>query len=60
MIQTLDFIARRAIEDGTLVPLLEDYLTLGPSIFALYPENRRLSAKIGVFIDFLTRTLGEV
>ncbi|MBA1145760.1 LysR family transcriptional regulator [Ectothiorhodospiraceae bacterium WFHF3C12] len=60
VIQTLDFIARRAIEDGTLVPLLEDYLTLGPSIFALYPENRRLSAKIGVFIDFLTRTLGEV
>lgn len=59
VIQTLDFIARRSIEAGTLVPLLADHLTLGPSIFALYPENRRLSAKIGVFIDFLARNAGE-
>lgn len=58
IIQTLDFIARRAIEAGTLVPVLEQYLTLGPSIFALYPENRRLSAKIRVFLDFLLRSLG--
>lgn len=59
IIQSLDFIARRAIEAGTLVPLLQDYLTVGPSIYALYPENRQLSAKIGVFIDFLTASLGE-
>lgn len=45
--------ARRAIEAGELVPLLGDFVTLGPNLFALCSENRRLSAKIRVFVDFL-------
>lgn len=58
VIQTLDFMARRAIDDGRLVPLLQDYVSMGPSVFALYPENRRLSARIRVFVDFLIARLG--
>ena len=58
VIQTLDFMARRAIDAGELVPVLGDYLTLGPSVFILFPENRRLSARIRVFVQFLMETLG--
>lgn len=57
VIQTLDFMARRAIDAGRLVPLLQDYVTLGPSIFVLYPQNRQHSAKIRVFAAFVKEYL---
>lgn len=58
VIQTLDFMARRAIDAGELVPVLGEYVTLGPSVFLLYPENRRLSVRIQLFAGFLTESLG--
>ncbi len=55
--QTPDFMARRALQAGELVQVLGDYLTVGPGVFVLYPENRRLSAKIQVFVRFLLEAL---
>ncbi len=43
-----------AIEDGRLVPVLENYsLETGYPIYAVYPARRHLSSKTRVFVDFL-------
>lgn len=52
-----DFFVNEALEDGRLVRLFEDWshpLDLG--IWALYPHNRHLSAKVRLFVDFLVET----
>lgn len=48
-----DFDARDAIDAGTLVRLLPDYVTDSVDVHALYPSHRSLSAKVRVFIDAL-------
>lgn len=48
-----DFIARPALQDGTLVSVLEEFLPSGGGIFAIYPHRRYLPAKVRVFVDYL-------
>jgi DNA-binding transcriptional LysR family regulator len=50
---------RRDLEEGTLVPILQDY-TFGSdvAIYAVYPHRRYLPAKTRVFIDFLADSFG--
>lgn len=43
----------RAIRDGRLVPILEDWETQSMPVNALYWPSRHLSAKVRVFIDFI-------
>jgi DNA-binding transcriptional LysR family regulator len=50
-----DFIARPALDDGTLVSVLEGFLPSGGGIFAVYPHRRYLPAKVRVFVDFLVQ-----
>lgn len=46
------FIVHRAIEDGTLVPILPD-LTFPPvTIHIVYPQTRHVSARARAFIEF--------
>ena len=51
--QAPTFICADHIRSGCLVPILEDYAPEPLGIYALYPPNRHLSAKVRVFIDFL-------
>jgi DNA-binding transcriptional LysR family regulator len=48
-----DFIARPKIAAGTLVPILEDYLTTDRGIYAIYPHRRYLPTKVRTLVDFL-------
>ncbi|TCL69608.1 LysR family transcriptional regulator [Rhizobium sp. BK251] len=48
-----DFIARKAIEEGTLVTLFNDYLPTDRGIYAVYPHRRYLPAKVRIFVDYL-------
>ena len=50
-----DFIARPALDDGSLVELLDGYLPSGGGIFAVYPHRRYLPAKVRVLVDFLVQ-----
>lgn len=50
-----DFIARPALDDGTLVPVLDEFLPTGGGIYAVYPHRRYLPAKVRVFVDFLVQ-----
>ncbi|SMH52324.1 LysR family transcriptional regulator [Mesorhizobium australicum] len=50
-----DFIARPALEDGTLVSVLDEFVPTGGGIFAVYPHRRYLPAKVRVFVDYLAQ-----
>jgi DNA-binding transcriptional LysR family regulator len=42
---------------GRLVPMLEDWPPSPTPISVLYPENRQLSPRVRVFIDWVASTL---
>jgi DNA-binding transcriptional LysR family regulator len=48
-----DHVVARDIASGTLIPLLEEFSAFDRGIYALYPHNRHLAAKVRVFVDFL-------
>lgn len=49
-----DFLLADAITRGDLVEVLADYALPPWPIHALYPRNRHLVPKVGVFLDFLS------
>src|SRR5215471_9585898 len=53
------FIAGADLQQGTLSSILADYKAPETSLYAIYPPNRHLSAKVRVFIDFLVERLGQ-
>ena len=50
-----DFVFKERQQDGTLVPILTDYLSNDRGIYAIYPHRRYLPAKVRAFVDFLTQ-----
>lgn len=49
---TADFIVRKALQDGSLAPVLPGYRLAPRALYALYPKSRHLSPKVRCFIDF--------
>lgn len=49
---TASFIAHEALRRGELVPVLAGYTIRPRELYALYPQNRHLSPKVRVFVDF--------
>ena len=47
------------IEQGRLVPVLEDWSWSGPPLGALHLPNRFLSPRVQVFLDFAREALGD-
>jgi DNA-binding transcriptional LysR family regulator len=47
------FIAKDALEKGTLRAVLEDFHAPPLALYAIYPPTRHLSVKVRLFIDFL-------
>ncbi|MDP6571960.1 MAG: LysR family transcriptional regulator [Rhodospirillales bacterium] len=52
------FIAGPDLRAGRLRAVLGDYEETGPSIYAVYPHARHLSAKVRAFVDFLAARFG--
>ena len=52
------FIVSEAVQRGALKPVLCDFELDDPSIHAVWPPNRALSAKVRAFVDFLTDRFG--
>lgn len=48
-----DFIAKPALENGSLVAFFDDLMPTGGGIYAVYPHRRYLPAKVRVFVDYL-------
>ena len=53
------FIAGDAIRSGALEVILPDYPCIELGIYAIYPSNRHLSAKVRTFIDFLLEEISD-
>jgi len=47
------FLADRVIEQGELIPVLEEFLPERPALQAVYPHRRHLSGKVRALIDYL-------
>ena len=47
------------IEDNHLTILLEDYRAPDQGVWALYPQNRHLSSKVRLLLDYLAEELGD-
>jgi DNA-binding transcriptional LysR family regulator len=52
------FICGPDLGAGRLEPVLESWMPPPSGIFALYPHNRHLSAKVRAFVDFLAERFG--
>lgn len=52
------FLVGQDLQQGSLRTVLADYQLQPGGLYALYPHNRHLSAKVRVFIDFLSKKYG--
>lgn len=50
------FMVARALEQGRLVTVLDDYTPASTRLFAVYPHTRLVSKKVRAFVDFLAET----
>lgn len=55
IVQMATFLMAPMIEDGRLVPILEDWRNEPLPIHVVYPQNRHLSAKVRVFVDWIAQ-----
>jgi DNA-binding transcriptional LysR family regulator len=58
IMQALEFNIREELADDRLVRVLEEFEMSGPKPFILFPENRRLTPKVRLFIDYMCDRLG--
>lgn len=54
VVQMANFLMEPMIRDGRLVPILEEWSNNPMPIHVVYPQNRHLSNKVRVFVDWLT------
>jgi DNA-binding transcriptional LysR family regulator len=52
------FMSGRWVVDGQLEMVLQEYETSRISVYAIWPHNRHLSAKVRTFVDFLVERFG--
>ena len=52
------FIVHKAIEQGTLVPILTDHAFTPVTIHVVYPQTRHVSARARAFIEFARSRIG--
>lgn len=59
IVQLPDYYVLGHIESGRLVQLLEHYQEPDEGIWALYPQNRHLSPKLRIVLDYLSEALAS-
>lgn len=53
IVQMASFLMKPMIDDGRLVPVLEHWINDPMPINVVYPQNRHLSSKVRVFVDWI-------
>lgn len=53
------FIAYQAINSGKLKPILCDYKIKDVAVYAIYPAQRHLPARVRALVDFLAKRFGD-
>ncbi|MEH6588073.1 MAG: LysR family transcriptional regulator [Halioglobus sp.] len=59
LVQLPSFYLDQDIIDEALLPVLEDYNPTDTGVWAVYPHNRHLSAKVRLFVNFLADRFNE-
>lgn len=52
------FVVSSALRNGSLVQVLKGYKVMEHGLYALYPSNRYLPARVRMFVDFLIERFG--
>lgn len=55
IVQMADFLLAPMLHDGRLVSILDDWTNAPLPIHVVYPQNRHLSAKLRVFVDWIAQ-----
>lgn len=58
LVQLPDYYVNSFLDNGQLTPLLEQYQETNEAVWALYPQNRHLSPKVRLLLDYLEDSLG--
>jgi len=53
VLQTFSYVIKDQIESGSLVPILEDWRQPAYPFHVVYPQNRALSRRVRIFIDWV-------
>ncbi|PCI53468.1 MAG: LysR family transcriptional regulator [Gammaproteobacteria bacterium] len=53
IVQLPDYYLKEHLEKGSLITLLDNYKVPDEGIWAIYPQNRHLSSKIRLLVDYL-------
>jgi DNA-binding transcriptional LysR family regulator len=59
IVQLPDYYVQEYIASGELVELLSQYREPDDAIWALYPQNRHLSPKVRMLVDYLAQALAN-
>ncbi|WP_350558282.1 LysR family transcriptional regulator [Psychrobacter sp. CAL346-MNA-CIBAN-0220] len=59
IVQLPDYYVQKHLENGGLVSILDNYREPEEEIWAVYPQNRHLSPKIRLLVDYLTQRLSK-
>lgn len=57
IVQLPDYYVQQHLQSGALVTLLDNYREPDEGIWAVYPQNRHLSPKIKLLVDYLAAKL---
>ena len=61
IIQAPKYIVAKAIQQGQLKPILENYASKEGTVIAIvYPQRKYLSAKVRVFLEFMTALMRDL
>lgn len=59
LVQLPDFYVSAEVNEGTLVPVLQQCNPTDTAVWAVYPHNRHLSARVRLFVDYLAEILPD-
>ncbi|MDD2842823.1 MAG: LysR substrate-binding domain-containing protein, partial [Tolumonas sp.] len=59
IVQLPDYYVQTALAQGSLVSLLETHRLPDDGVWVVYPQNRHLSPKVRLLVDFLVAQLGK-
>jgi len=54
------FMTGEYMQDGRLLPVLDEYVSEDVPIYAVYPSSRHLSPKVRAFVDYLVEIYGQM
>ncbi len=58
IVQLPDYYVESYLQSGQLLPMLENFQEKNEAVWALYPQNRHLSPKVRLLLDYFEESLG--